>query len=265
MVKKKQNYGSHNLGMAFLFIGAIVVLVFASLVFKAARVMQNSHFDGVHRFTVLMPKEIVSFAPDDKSISVLKFSSSPSISSSDIGKTFLIAIDGKVVGNISSEKDIETKLRNLFFNYGSLSTNLTIIDIARLWFFTKSVSSYAVTTKEVVFPLSDAESDKIAAGFFADSAISLEHATIAIKNGTEISGLGSRLARFITNMGGNVLEVSTLEKETEMSLIEYFGQKGYTVEKLAEILGFPAQKAKNQTLSDITIIIGKDKQNFLPF
>ncbi len=258
MIRKKQNYSSNNLGMAFLFIGAIVVLIFASLVFKIAGVIQNSHFDGAHRFTVLMPKEIVSFAPDDKSISVLKFSS-------NVGKTFLIPIDGKVEGEVNLEKDISSKLKNILFHYRSVSTNMTIIDIARLWFFTKSVPSRAVTVKEAVLPLSDAESDKIAAGFFTDSAISLEHAAVAIKNGTEIAGLGNRLARLITNMGGNVLEVSTPDKNVEVSSIEYYGQKGYTVERLSKILGFTVQKAKNQTLSDITITIGKDKLNSLPF
>ena len=98
-----------------------------------------------------------------------------------------------------------------------------------------------------------------------DSFIENERQTIKIINGTGVSGLGSRLARFITNMGGNVIMVATENGKEKKSYISYIDKRTYTVKRLQKILGYEVVRNKDNTLSDVTIVIGEDKLNNIPF
>ncbi|KKQ29054.1 MAG: hypothetical protein US43_C0009G0001, partial [Candidatus Levybacteria bacterium GW2011_GWA1_37_16] len=99
----------------------------------------------------------------------------------------------------------------------------------------------------------------------SDTSIEKDHQTIRIINGTEVIGLGNRLARLITNMGGDVIIVATSDSLIKKSSILYIDKKTYTVERLQKVLGYEVAKEENNAISDITIVIGEDKLNSLPF
>lgn len=259
MKRKKKKAEGHTLRLAITFFVLVGLLVLGSLVVKLATVVEKSSFDGVHRFTVEFKEkqssEVVSFAPDTRSISILKIQDvSPTLS---VGKFLGIPIDAKVK-NSRQEKNVASNLASLLFSYGKVETTLTPIDILRLWIFSREVPSSSVATKEISSSLDGASIDKISSSRFVDYTLSQENISIQIVNGTGVSGLGNRLARLITNMGGNVVSVETSDGLIKQSKITYQRKKTYTLEKLIKVLGFPSSFAEEKGIADVVLTVGED-------
>lgn len=272
MKKKKNVSKKQNIKLAFIFCFFVLILIMGSLFLKAGILIKKSNFDGQHRFTISFSKslinsdiQVVSFAPDTKSISILFVSKNNFSKVQNIEKYLQIPIDASVQFDGLSkieEKKLEPTIRKLILNFNNTQTNLTIIDLVRLWLFTKNVSSHAVITRAIDFPLDDAMIDKTSSFLFNDYTLTQENQSIQIINGTKASGLGNRLARIISNAGGNIISVSTADDIIKYSEILYFGKKSYTAEKLSKILNFPLsnkqEEKTGEAISDITVIIGKD-------
>ena len=109
------------------------------------------------------------------------------------------------------------------------------------------------------------ELDRTVDHLVSDAFIEKDKQTIQIINATNVSGLGNRLAKLVTNMGGDVIIVATENNLRKKSTISYIDKKTYTVERLQKVLGYEAVKDANNAVSDITIIIGEDKVNSAPF
>lgn len=260
MKRKKKKAEGHTLRLAITFFALVGLLVFSSLIVKLATVVEKSRFDGAHSFTVEFTEDqssvkVVSFAPDTRSISILKIQDIPATFSA--GKFLGVPIDAKVK-NIKQEKDVVLELQSLFFSYGKVETALTPIDILRLWLFAKGVSSSSLAFQEVSSTLAQASLDRISASLFLDYALSQENVSIQIINGTGVLGLGSRLARLIGNIGGNVVSVETSDGLIKQSKITYQTKKTYTLEKLVRVLGFQSSLLEEKGIADIVLILGGD-------
>jgi hypothetical protein len=107
--------------------------------------------------------------------------------------------------------------------------------------------------------------DNIVGNSVNDDLIEKDNQTVQIINRTNVSGLGGRLAKMITNMGGNVILVMSEDNSIKKSAITYIDKETYTVKNLQKILGYEAVREPSNAMSDITIIIGEDKINSLPF
>jgi len=59
--------------------------------------------------------------------------------------------------------------------------------------------------------------------------------------------------------------VMTEDKPRKKSVITYIDKKTYTVERLQEVLGYEAIKEPSNAMSDVTVIIGEDKLEAIPF
>lgn len=92
-----------------------------------------------------------------------------------------------------------------------------------------------------------------------------EKISIAIVNGTGVAGLGNRIARLITNIGGNVVSVSTSDNLISDSEILYSKENNYTARRIAQILSFKINNKDNMDISDVTIFIGKNNLSNLLF
>ncbi|MDO8639810.1 MAG: LytR C-terminal domain-containing protein [bacterium] len=280
--KSKNENKGQNLKLALIFFLLIAFLITGSLIFKAGLLAKKSKFDGQHRFTTVFFKEnnpgrvkVFSFAPDTKTISILlidkkAYPLKPKLL--DIEKYLGISIDGFVSLDVIDEAKVQTAnsiLQKTVFNFNKAKTNLTIIDFIRLWFFTRTVSSRAITTEEVNSVIEVGQIDKISNSLFNDSTLLQENQSIQVVNATDIAGLGGRLSRFLGNMGGSVVSVVTPKKNSDDSKIIYFGKKTYTAERLGKILGFKivdgGEDQQGESISDIVIIIGKDKLDLIPF
>lgn len=281
MKLKKSAQNFHSLKIAYFFVGFVVILICISLVIKLSVLFLNSKFDGRHRFTVAVytqkssekvqkSVDIISFAPDTGSISILNVSSDTEIFATESGKLLKTPIDGSVfiapIENslVVHSDSTDSLFESIILNTRRVKTDLTIIDFIRLYLFTKTVPSHLVTVKKhfLVQDSIDLSSelgiDKISTALFADSSLTAEKLSIKIVNGTGVGGLGNRLARLITNMGGNVVVVATEESELQESEIQYYGAVSYTLERLQKILGFKISEMKKPGISDIIIRLGKD-------
>ncbi|OGH41515.1 MAG: hypothetical protein A3H79_00025 [Candidatus Levybacteria bacterium RIFCSPLOWO2_02_FULL_36_8b] len=277
MKRKKKNVSENNLKTAFIFLTLVFFLIFISGIFKIVTLIGQSKYDGVHRFTIVISyinnakhlTEIISFAPDTHTLSALRIPISLK-SKKETSKLAAIPIDGFILvsnqnGQKYAKQEVDSEIQSILLSYRDIKTDLTIIDVFRIWLFSKTLSSNSVSVKDIAdFPNAVIE-DKILSTLFNDYTFSQEKNSIEIINAADISGLGNRVARALTNMGGNVISVSTSDKTSQTSQILYFGDKTYTVEKLGKVLGLATFQTEKQGISDVTIILGKDSANYLPF
>jgi hypothetical protein len=98
---------------------------------------------------------------------------------------------------------------------------------------------------------------------FQSSAMQEEKANISIENGTQITGLGSKVSRLITNMGGVVVSVGNSEKEypkTEVIINDKKWIDSETVSRIKkaipEVQISPNINSDNRT--DVLLILGND-------
>jgi len=132
--------------------------------------------------------------------------------------------------------------------------------LARLFLFSQRVDGAKVyeesTSKdgELEFSTSSPE-------WFLDPQIEKEDLSIEITNSTTTSGLGNKIAKIITNMGGKVVLVSSSQDELTKSII-YYNEDSYTVRKLSKLLNIPIEKKELNSISDIVIKIGEDRSDY---
>lgn len=267
MVKQKESR-LRNTKIAIIFFVFLAFIVGVSLLIKLVLVIREGQFDDSRRFTLSVSNstnnEVISLSPSTKSIAVFKLDKD--IGPARSGQFLEVPIDGYLG---SASLDLNQKIDSLFLNaalnYKNLQTNLTIIDLLKLLLFSRTVSQSAISTKNIPQDLSTTELDKIVGRLVNDELIEKDNQTIQIINGTDINGLGNRLARLVTNMGGDVIIVATENSPKKESIISYIDQKTYTVERLQKVLGYSAVRQTSNAISDITIIIGEDKVSSPPF
>ena len=265
-MKQKKEVAS-NTKIAIIFFIFLTFIVGISLVIKVAAIIKKSQFDDSKRFTISIANgknvEIMSLSPNPKSVAVFKLNDNVRVE--DVGRLLEIPVDGFIS---FKSQDLNQKIDSLFtntvFNYRNLKTNLTIVDLLRLALFTKNIPESSIIVERME-DTRELEADKIIGRLVIDSLIEKDHQTIQIINATVVSGLGNRLAKLITNMGGNVILVTTEDSPRKKSAITYIDKKTYTVEKLQKVLGYETVKESGNAMSDITIVIGEDKLNTVSF
>lgn len=267
-MRKKKKEPGQNLSIAFWFGFFVILLIAGSLLFKFVLLLKNSKYDGVHRFNIYVScdglnNSVISFSPENKTITVLNLKKN---NVEELRKDLEIPKDGVIVSKSNCDRETSSILSSGFFG-GFKETNLTVVDLLRLWLLSKFVSGHSVVIKDLS-PLDLTNNlvvDKTINGLFLDPTIMSERLSIQVVNGTGVSGLGNRLTRLITNLGGEVVAVNTSEKELNDSKITYNDKKSYTAERLGRILGFKLVKKQESGFSDIVIEIGNDRINSLSF
>jgi len=149
------------------------------------------------------------------------------------------------------------KIPALFFSSReNLRTNLSlgeVLRVARFLFSLREDQRFEVLGSEPV------------GEFCADEQVKLEGMGILILNGTSESGLASRAAKRIENLGGKVLDVgNTSEPNFSHSVILARDPTSYTASALARALEISDLRSKGGTLrwekrADIVLILGLDK------
>jgi len=263
MSKKKD---SKNLRLAGLFLVLVLGLIVLSVFFKCLLIVKASRFDGSHNFIVAFvgqnKTKVASFSPKNKSLSLLDVDVE---NVNDLVKLFSIPVDATIVSEDLSMDDMPLILLKSAFSLGQQDKNLNTLDAFRLFFFSKTVSQTNIHQKKLLTRFSDVEKSTIISLALSDPAIYQESQSIQVINGAGIYGAGTRLAKLISNIGGNVILISTSDKAVKDSKITYYGNKTYTVKKLGDYLGFPVEETDKRGVADITIIIGKDKADSFNF
>lgn len=264
---KKKEIAFSNTKIAIVFFVFLAFIIGISLIFKLAILLKNGQFTNSRSFILSIANgkniEVVSLSPDLRNIAVFKFDGR--VSSVDAGRHLGIPIDGFIDFD---SLDLDQKINSLLFkaivNYDKLKTNLTVIDLLGIAMFTRVIPEGSVDTIAVE-DVGKMTLDKTVGNSMRDTSIENDNQTIRIVNATDISGLGNRLARLITNMGGDVLIVATENSPRKKSSISYIDKKTYTVERLRKVLGYEVIKDVGNLMSDITIIIGEDGVDTAPF
>lgn len=283
-MKRQKETGNKNLTVAFIFCSFVFLLIIISVIIKMFFVVSQLRFDGEHNFNVLLLHkdnrfDVVSFSPNTKTASILKVQvknkEKEMVKKLNISRLLQIPIDGVVDSTnvkqiVSFNENIDSSLGMILLNSRNLKTNLTFIDFFRLWILSKNIPSHEVKIKEITvsLPLNKEEEiliDKICSQIFIDNIMVEEKVSIQIINGTGVLGLGNRLAKFITNMGGNVVLVSTADEIIDNSEIDYFDEKTYSYKKLKQVLNFKENKMEKEGIADLIIIIGKNSLADLNF
>ncbi len=265
MKKKKEQVSNAKIAIVFFIFLAFFVGI--SLTLKLVSVVREGKFDDGRRFTLSLSNsknlDVMSFSPPTKDIVIFKL---PVVSPNEAGKLLEIPIEGSIASN---SLDLDQKADSLFLksvlNYKDLKTNLTLIDLLRIFAFVRTVPDSNIIVKEITADLDTMQIDRIVGRLASDDLLEKEGKTIQIINGTNVGGLGNRLARLITNMGGNVIIVATENSPKKISIISYIDEKSYTVEKLNKVLGYELVLEADNAIADITITIGEDKAVSSPF
>lgn len=283
MRQKKLQRNGKTLRMAFVFLLLIVLLVTGSFLEKVYILFRKSLFDGGHRINVLLQDRslekdnniLISFAPDQKNISTLDVQGVKKVSPQKLAVIIGVPIDGFIIfsSNLLEKNkfkidDILSLLQQGAKQTSIEKTNLTFFDFVRLWFFVKSIPTYQLINEEyritdINEALSDQRLDRVVVSLFADDTLSKEKVSVQIINASGVTGLGNRLARLLTNSGGNVVAVSTGNSILPKSEIAFTEKEAYTFKRISRILPYNTVQMKRQSISDIIITLGKDKAEFL--
>lgn len=264
---KKKEAALSNTKIAIVFFVLLTLIIGISLICKVIAVIKAGQFDDSKRFTLTLDNgrniEVMSLSPSSKDIVIFKLNDGTP--PAEAGRLLEIPIEGFIS---SDSLDLSQKTNSFFinaiFNYNRLKTNLTIVDLFKLAILSKIIPENSVNIR-TVGDASGLALDNVVNHLVTDPLIEKDNQTIQIINATAVGGLGNRLAKLITNMGGDVIIVATENNLRQKSVISYIDKKTYTVERLRKVLGYEAVRGVDNAISDITIIIGKDKINSLPF
>jgi hypothetical protein len=258
--------GSQSLSTAIAFFVVVGLLIGASILFKIYGIYQKSIYDSSQQFSVAIstqvPKksELVSVSADKKTVSVLKVMGESG--KNELVKKLAIPIDATIQLNSKDDSFFTQNIDSQFFfsllHFRNLKTNLTVIDLFRLFVITKTVSNQTITVKDITLPQDEVQIDKLVSSLFSDPLITNEKISIQISNATQVSGLGNKLSRVLSNMGANVVAISTADTPASSSAFSYADENSYTVKRLGNILQYKKQKMDKPGISDIIITIGKD-------
>jgi len=267
--KKKVYKEGGSLKTLFLYTLIVFFVILISLSIKAVFIIRQSKFNSNNiAITISQNNNVVAilgFNSANDSISLLKIKNGK-ISSSSVGRGLGLLADAKIESQLNlSEENTQTILTKAAFRTDSTKTDLTIFDILRLIFLSKSTTSIARKVQEIKLPMQDYDINKTVSGLFSDTTISSENISTEIVNATDEPGLGKRLERAFSNIGGNVIAISTSRDIQARSKIQYYGHRTYTLERLKNLLKFPVEKKENESIANIVIIIGEDSKSASAF
>lgn len=248
MSKRKNSANLQFAAFFFILVGAII---FLSLVLRVFFLLIESKFDGSSHFSLEVRNEktqFLSFSPQNSTIGILTFQNIPA--------PFEIPKDARIKANIEiNSKNLKSSLLKMMFEFPN-QKEVNIIDIFRILIFSETVKDSSIAEKLVTDKTDKAEIDSIISKYFQDPKIADEKLSIGVVNATDVSGLGNKFANLLTNMGGNVVLVSTGDVKKD-STVEY-SVDSYTADKIAKILKFRKVKKESmvKSLADVTVIIG---------
>lgn len=243
-----------------LFIGSLIcLLICAALFIKVLLLFQHSVFDGKQQFSLEIKEpgqmRFVVFNPDDESIHTVLVhggsSSNPQI-----------ALGVPVDTSLTSTEDISsfsTLAQKLIFSRNAFHSSMTIIDGVRLFIFIHTADMSKAISQETSTTAAPESQDTIFSKVFTDATMYREGESVAVVNGTGVSGVGAKIARLLSHIGANVISVTTADTVSPKSFVGYSGSSSYTLTRIAHILQLPETQLSQVGISDITVTLGMDR------
>ncbi len=257
---KKASYLKGNRLLFFFFVG-VIILIIIGIITKVVITYMHSSYDGKQQFILAVYGKgrevaVIVASPDNKSLGLLDIKN---LKGQSLQKTIVIPVDAEAINQDLPLNVSETKLlQRLFWQFGNFHTRgMTVIDALRLYLFSKSLKSDAKTTQIITLPMNQVILNQQVQTVITDHTLYKEGQSIAIVNASGQDGIGTRLAQLLTNIGGNIVSVTTSQEDQATSTIGYTGTNpSYTATRLQKILGLTLVPMQSKGLSDIMITVG---------
>lgn len=270
-MKKAAQQKSKSLKTFYLYAVVVGLLICLSLLIKGFFIIQQSKFDPAHDFTLAVTrqgsvKEVIAFHTQTPSV-VLLVIKDRTVPYETLARDYGIAVDGYVqVGNdMPLGTDVTAFLWTSLLHTALWQSDLTVLDKIRLLLLSKGVMTNNKTIEEIFLTKQNAQLNTILSNALINQDFATENISIQIVNATDVSGFGQRLGRVLTNMGANVVDVSSAQNTQAHTTIGYYGNNSYTVGRIQKMLGVSATRLTRQTIANIVITIGTDKQDTKEF
>src|SRR5258708_1316066 len=252
-MKKNVQHNSNSLKTFYLYATVVFVLIIISLTVKAIFILQQSRVDPAHEFILAViqqrhVKEIVAFHPETPTLSILLIQDS-AVSYDMLAKIYGITTDGYIETNGEPQgADLTAFLWQSLLHTGTGESNLTILDKIRLMLLAKNVVTNNKTSQQLFLTKQTSDTNTMISTALTDQELASENISIEVVNATGVSGLGQRLGKVLTNLGANVVDVTSAAKEQPRTTLAYFGDESYTTDRLQKFLGISASKLSKQTI-----------------
>lgn len=265
--------GRRGLLTAIFFFVLVFFLVAIALFFRLVEFLSDSAFDGAHQFTIVVagkekgtPLHILSFSPETTSITLLripkKIADTLQHAPSAAQRFLLIPVTSSLVlesvPDQMHESDVAQMLKNAAFSARYAQTDIHPSDLYKLWWYSINVPPGNIQAEEVVTTEGEQAMDQQMVRLFGETTLITENKSMTIINATGVPGIGNRLARMLSNMGGTIVLVTTAKDLQRRSEIRYSGEISYTVTRLAGLLHFPITPDTDRGIADIVITIGRE-------
>ncbi len=254
--------------MLLVYFALVLSLIITAFIFRAISVINNSNFDGENRFTVAMAHEgklkgIISFEPSTSSLSILKIRPDFLIQVDKMNARLGLIPDGYIMSDSLPDLDdpVPAVIQSVFWQLHTSKKNITAYDMFQIWLYSTKIPSSTINIREIGKNVSRSDIDKNIALLFPDEKIASENLSLQIINAAGVTGLGARLERVLTNMGGNIVSIQTAPETSAVSKISYYDQEdSYTLNKIAKLLQFKLEKLPKQGIANIVITVGEDNK-----
>lgn len=268
MKNKKTKEEGTSIKMLLVYFALVLSLIITAFIFRAISLINSSTFDGENRYTVAFAekgtmKGIISFEPSTSSLSILKINPDLPVS---INKMNLIlglipdaVIESQSLPDLSDP--VPSIMQSLLWQWNTDKKNLTTYDIFQLWIYSTKIPASTINVREIDKKINGADIDNNIALLFPDEKLAGENLSLQIINASGTTGLGARLERALTNIGGNIVSIQTAPKTEKISKISYYkNADSYTLSKMTKLLPFKLIQMNKQSISDIIITIGEDNK-----
>lgn len=268
MKNKKIAKEGTSIKMLLFYFALVISAIITAFIFRTISIINQSKFDGEHRFTVAFAQNeailgIISVEPSTSSMSLLKIAPEKNIRYKDLNKSLGIIPDGYINSPsvINFNDPIPSILQSQFYQWHKNEKNITSYDLLQLWLYSSKIPVSIISVREIGKNEKNSDIDRYIAVLFPDQQLAGENLSMQIVNAAGVTGLGGRLERAITNLGGNIVSIQTAPISEKVSTITYFGNEdSYTLNKIKRLLPFKVVQMKKQGIADIVITIGEDNK-----
>lgn len=255
-----QHHTPKGLQIALIFGLVVALLIGLSLIVKVGILISKSQFDGLHQFVIQVKGDkentAIIFSPDTHKIAILRLKGQ--MTNVSLLQSVALPQDGIIIEN--DEENTPDAFIHDVLTQGGKQSSLNQLDKIKLLLFSQTVTSDSINTQTLTLPLTTSSENALIT-LATDQTLYKEAQTIAVVNGSGISGVGNMVATLLTHVGANVISVTTADEDTNTSSLVYTGDKTYTVKRLSHIFDMSPVYVSNTGIADITITIGKDKVN----
>lgn len=245
--------------VAFFFLIVFVAIVI-SIAVKIFLLINHSTFDGHHQFILELQHanqdQLVILNPTTNTVSILRVHNMKN--EWDI---HAVEVPIDAVYQLPDDKQ-SASLQSIFFGmifrcHNPVCQGIDTVDAIKMYFFTKHIRPSDIQTADVSLPVSQQDFRATIQSIANDDTLYHEALSVSIINDSGEVGLGNKASQLLTDIGANVVSVTSGEIQQNTTMQSIYGKESYSVQRLEKIFHLQSQKMQKAGISDIIITIGQ--------